>query len=67
MLLAETFLNRGDQIIFAQPSFSEYEFTAKIMGAECIEVPLIDFTHDLEAMLDAITDKTKMVIYMQSQ
>ena len=48
MLLAETFLNRGDQIIYAQPSFSEYEFTAKIMGGECIEVPLIDFTHDLE-------------------
>jgi histidinol-phosphate aminotransferase len=60
-LLAETFLNRGDQIIYAQPSFSEYEFTAKIMGAECIEVPLTNFTHDLDAMLKAITEKTKMV------
>ncbi|MCX5781070.1 MAG: aminotransferase class I/II-fold pyridoxal phosphate-dependent enzyme, partial [Firmicutes bacterium] len=61
MLLAATFLNRGDQIIYAQPSFSEYEFTAKIMGGECIEIPLIDFAHDLESMLAAITPKTKMV------
>jgi histidinol-phosphate aminotransferase len=60
-LLAETFLNRGDQIIYAKPSFSEYEFTAKIMGAECIEVPLVNFTHDLDAMLAAITEKTKMI------
>ncbi len=61
MLLSATFLNRGDQIIFAQPSFSEYEFTAKIMGGECIEVPLVDFAHDLDSLLAAITDRTKMV------
>ncbi|MDD3852281.1 MAG: histidinol-phosphate transaminase [Syntrophomonadaceae bacterium] len=61
-LLAETFLSSGDQIIVGQPTFSEYEFTALIMGAECIEVPLKDFTHDLPAMLDAITPKTKMII-----
>ncbi len=61
-LLAETFLNRGDQIVYAQPSFSEYGFVARIMGAECIEVSLNDFTHDLEAMLNAINDKTKMII-----
>jgi len=61
MLLAQTFLNRGDEIIYAKPSFSEYEFTAKIMGAQCIEVPLVDFTHDLDSILKAINDKTKIV------
>ncbi|PKM82818.1 MAG: histidinol-phosphate transaminase [Firmicutes bacterium HGW-Firmicutes-13] len=60
-LLAETFLEPGDEIIIAQPSFSEYEFVGKIMGAACIFVPLKDFTHDLEAMCRAVTDKTKMV------
>ncbi len=61
-LMAETFLQSGDQIIFAQPTFSEYEFVARIMGADCIEVPLLDFAHDLPAMLNAITPKTKMII-----
>ncbi len=61
-LVAETFLSPGDQVIYAKPSFSEYEFVAKIMGAECVEVPLRDFTHDLDAMLAAITVRTKVVV-----
>lgn len=60
-LLAETFLNPGDEIIFAQPSFAEYEFTATIMGATSVKVPLKDFKHDLDAMLAAITPRTKML------
>ncbi|MDD4802829.1 MAG: histidinol-phosphate transaminase [Syntrophomonas sp.] len=61
-LLAETFLNRGDEIIYAKPSFSEYEFVARIMGAECVEIPLRNFIYDLDAILNSITDKTKMII-----
>lgn len=61
MLLATALLNRGDQIIFAQPTFSEYQFTAKIMGAQCIEVPLKNYTHDLDSIVKAITDRTKIV------
>lgn len=60
-LIAEAFLNPGDEVIFADPSFSEYEFTATIMGAKSIKVPVTNFKHDLEAMLDAITDKTKII------
>lgn len=60
-LLAEAFLNPGDEVIIAQPSFSEYTFVAKIMGARCVYVPLKDFTHDLEAMAQAVTPRTKMV------
>lgn len=60
-LIAESFLNKDDEIIYGQPSFSEYEFTARIMGAACIPVPLKDFTHDLDAMLAAITSKTKLL------
>ncbi len=60
-LLVETFINRGDEVIFASPSFSEYEFTATIMGAKCINVPLWEFKHDLSSMADAITDKTKII------
>lgn len=60
-LLAETFLNSDDKIVFGQPSFSEYEFTATIMGTKSVKVPLLDFTHDLKAMLAAVTPQTKIV------
>ncbi|MEN6462499.1 MAG: histidinol-phosphate transaminase [Syntrophomonas sp.] len=59
--IAETFLNKGDEIIFANPTFSEYEFTARVLGGECITVPLEDFTNDLKAMLNAVTPKTKLI------
>lgn len=60
-LIAETFINPGDEVVFADPSFVEYEFTAKIMGAECVKIPLKDFAHDLEAISQAINEKTKIV------
>lgn len=60
-LIAETFLNRDDEVIFADPSFVEYEFTATIMGAINHKVLVKDFGHDLSTMKDTITDKTKIV------
>ncbi|MDD2586671.1 MAG: histidinol-phosphate transaminase [Syntrophomonadaceae bacterium] len=60
-LISETFLNKGDEVIFAQPTFAEYEFAATIMGAKCVVVPVIDFKHDLKAMLAAINEKTKLL------
>jgi len=60
-LLAETFLTNDDKVVFGQPSFSEYEFTATIMGTKSIRVPLTEFKHDLNAMLAAITPETKII------
>jgi len=60
-MLATAFINRGDQVIYGTPTFSVYEFTARIMGAECLQVPLLDFTYDLEGILAAVNERTKMV------
>lgn len=61
-LIAETFLNPGDEVIYAQPSFSEYEFVSRIMDANTIAVPLKpDFSHDLEAMAQRIGPRTKLI------
>lgn len=60
-LLAETFLNKDDEVLLPQPSFAEYEFTATIMGGKCVSVPLKDFKLDLNGMLAAITDRTKII------
>ncbi|HHU32165.1 MAG: histidinol-phosphate transaminase [Zhaonellaceae bacterium] len=60
-LLAETFLNPDDEAVMAKPSFSEYDFAVTLMGGKCIFVDCVDFRHDLDGMLQAITPKTKMV------
>lgn len=61
-LLAETFINEGDEAIMADPSFSEYDFCVNLMGGKMIKVSVdADFTHDLDKMAGAITEKTKMI------
>jgi histidinol-phosphate aminotransferase len=60
-LIAEAFLHEGEETIVADPTFSEYDFATKVMGGQTVVVPTKDYTHDLPAMADAITDKTKLI------
>jgi len=60
-LLTRAYLVPGDETVMATPSFPQYRHNALIEGATCIEVPLVNGTHDLQAMAAAITDKTKIV------
>ncbi|HYZ17465.1 MAG TPA: histidinol-phosphate transaminase [Candidatus Acidoferrum sp.] len=52
----------GDEVVMGDPTFSLYPLDARLRGAVAVRVPLRDGVHDLDAMLDAITPKTKMVI-----
>jgi histidinol-phosphate aminotransferase len=60
-MLAEAFLNPGDEVILPHPTFSEYEFVSTVMGAKCIQVPLLNNTHDLKAMLECVSPRTKII------
>lgn len=61
-LISEAFLEQGDEIVVPDPSFSEYDFGAHIMGAEVVKVPFADgFSFDVDAMIAAVTDKTKII------
>ena len=51
----------GDEVVFAWPSFEAYPILAQQVGAAMVQVPLRDHRHDLDAMADAITDKTRLV------
>lgn len=61
-LISKTFLNEGEEMIMADPSFSSFEISARAMGAKVIMVPVRpDFTTDLDAILTSVTDKTKLI------
>lgn len=61
-LLAEAYLEPGDEVVFADPTFSEYAYVTRLMGAKEVAVPLtVDGVHDLDAMLQAVTSRTKLV------
>lgn len=61
LMLARAYLVPGDETIMAKPTFPQYKHNAEIEGAKCIEVPLRDGVHDLEAMLAQVTERTKII------
>lgn len=60
-LLCHTFLNKDAELIAAEHAFVVYKLMATLFGAKYVEVPDPGFVHDLDAMADAITDKTRLV------
>ncbi len=60
-LMALSFLQPGDEIVQGDPSFSMYEIYATQCNAVPVKVPLKNYAHDLDAMADAVTGKTRMV------
>ncbi|MEC3609012.1 histidinol-phosphate transaminase [Bacillus glycinifermentans] len=61
-ILSRSLLDAGTNTVMANPTFSQYKHNAVIEGAQVREVGLVeDGCHDLDAMLEAIDDKTKIV------
>jgi len=61
-LIAQTFINEGDEAIMANPSFALYDITVTLMGGKPVVLPLTkDFKHDFKGFVNAVTDKTKLV------
>lgn len=54
-------LDPGDEVVTAWPSFISYALDALKLGAVPRKVPLVDDHYDLDAMLDAIGPRTKLV------
>ena len=54
-------LDPGDEVVTAWPSFISYVLDALKVGAVPQRVPLVDDHYDLDALLDAIGPKTKLV------
>jgi histidinol-phosphate aminotransferase len=59
--LSQVLLDPGDEIVCGWPSFPSYLIDARKMGAVPRLVPLRDYRYDLDAMLEAIGPRTKIV------
>ena len=64
-MLSQALLDPGDEIVCGWPSFPSYVIYARKQGAETRLVPLRDHRYDLDALLQAITPRTKLVYICQ--
>lgn len=51
----------GDEVVFARPSFDMYPILAQHADGVAVGVPLAADAHDLDAMADAVTERTRLV------
>lgn len=59
--LGHVFLDASTSIVMADRAFVVYKLVADMFRARTIKAPMREFTHDLEAMLAAITPDTRVV------
>lgn len=60
-LVARAFVTSAHEILFSEHAFVVYPIVTQAIGAKAVVVPAVDFGHDLTAMLNAITDKSKLI------
>lgn len=62
ILAMKAFVDKGDEVVIAKPTFLIYQVAAGIAGANIKYVPLTkELKYDLKAMKKAVTDKTKII------
>ena len=60
-MLSQAILEPGDEVVCGWPSFPSYVIYASKLGAVPRMVPLADHRYDLDALLAAVTPRTKIV------
>ena len=60
-MLCRVLLDKSDEVITCVPSFQSYNSETLLQDATIIEVPLLDYTFDLDGMLAKINEKTKII------
>jgi len=60
-LAARTFMRVGDEAVMARQAFIVYKLIVQAVGGVAREIPLRNFTHDLDAIANAVSPKTRIV------
>jgi histidinol-phosphate aminotransferase len=61
LMIGRAYLGQGDEAINTRHAFAIYAIIAQQQGAKVVEVPERDFVADVDAILAAVTPRTKVV------
>lgn len=60
-IIARAFLTSDDEVIYSEYAFVVYSLVTQAIGAKAVVAPAKDWGHDLDAMLERVTAKTRLV------
>jgi histidinol-phosphate aminotransferase len=61
-LLSLGYCGEGDELLTSHTTFSVYTHVGHLVGANIVQVPLKNFAYDLDAMLQKVTDRTRLIM-----
>ncbi len=59
--LIKAFVRTGDEVITSHPSFLMYQKFVQVRGGKNTVLPLKDMEHDLDAIVEAVNDRTRLI------
>ena len=60
-MVARAFLGPGRESLFSQYAFAVYPLSSQAVGAGLVQAPAKEYGHDLQAMAERITERTRVV------
>jgi len=60
--LVRAYAGAGDEVLYPSVTFSMYRIYAHSAGADIIQAPVTNYSVDIDAILEAVTERTKVVI-----
>jgi histidinol-phosphate aminotransferase len=61
LMIAAAFLNPGEKVLVSENTFSEYEFSGRVLDGKIVKIPLKKFRYDLAAFRKKLRLKPKLV------
>ncbi len=53
--------DEGDEILYCYPTFVEYKIIGMSFNKKLVELPLKEFSYDIESLLNSINEKTRII------
>ncbi len=60
-LVARVFVSCEHEVVYSEHAFAVYPLVTRAIGARAVQVPARDWGHDLGAMADAISNRTRLI------
>ena len=61
LMIAQAFVKPGERVVVSENTFSEYEFSGRVLDGEIIKIPLRNFRYDVPAFTKALALKPKLL------
>ena len=60
-LVARGFISEGDEVVSSEATFLVYPILTQVCGAKYVQVPMKNYNYDLDGIVKAITERTKVI------